>query len=164
MSGLKTKRLIWTVIFLGITLGAIGMEVIAGVFHPAGTIPWTEYIAQYVPWPFQLAAYVTLAVWLPFHFWRHDHLVKAAYRKGRSDGHLEAVTHRLTAYSELVPRNATAETDRNARAYGWEVGKGAPLGVSVPLSEGNPFVAPEIPPTTVLRGGIRFRPGRSDGS
>ncbi|HWO66857.1 MAG TPA: hypothetical protein VNO31_43175, partial [Umezawaea sp.] len=61
------------------------MEVVAGVWHPAGTIPWTEYIAQYVPWPVQLIAYVTLAVWLPFHFWRADDKRKAAYRQGRAD-------------------------------------------------------------------------------
>lgn len=78
----KTKRLVWTLVFLGVTLAAIVMEVIAGVWHPAGTIPWTEYIATYVPWPIQLAAYVVLAVWLPFHFWRHDHLVRAAYWTG----------------------------------------------------------------------------------
>lgn len=85
MNGLKTSRIVWTIVFLGITLAAIVMEVVAGVFHPAGTIPWTEYIAKYVPWPIQLIAYVALAVWLPFHFWRHDHLRKAAYRSGYHD-------------------------------------------------------------------------------
>lgn len=83
---MKSRRMIWTIIFLGVTAVAILMEVVAGVFHPAGTIPWTEYLARYVPWPFQLAAYVILAVWLPFHFWRHDHLRKEAYRTGRGDG------------------------------------------------------------------------------
>ncbi len=82
MNGLRVKRTVWTVVFLGVTLVAIVMEVVAGIFHPAGTIPWTEYLARYVPWPFQLAAYVALAVWLPFHFWRHDHLRKAAYHEG----------------------------------------------------------------------------------
>lgn len=83
MSGLKLKRLIWTVIFLGITLTAIVMEVVAGIFHPTGwTIPWTEYLARYVPWPVQLLAYVALVVWLPFHFWRHDHMRKVAYNRG----------------------------------------------------------------------------------
>lgn len=86
---MKTKRIVWTIIFLGITLAAIVMEIIAGVFHVAGTIPWTEYLATYVPWPFQLAAYVILAVWLPFHFWRHDHLRKVAYREGRSQGYAD---------------------------------------------------------------------------
>jgi putative Ca2+/H+ antiporter (TMEM165/GDT1 family) len=83
MSGLRVKRVVWTVVFLGITLAAIAMEVVAGLWHPTGwTIPWTEYIATYVPWPVQLAAYVVLAVWLPFHFWRHDHMRKAAYEQG----------------------------------------------------------------------------------
>lgn len=86
MNGLKTKRIIWTLVFLGVTLAAIVMEVVAGVWHPAGTIPWTEYIATYVPWPIQLIAYVTLAVWLPFHFWRADVKRKAAYREGFSVG------------------------------------------------------------------------------
>jgi hypothetical protein len=85
VTGLNVKRLVWTIIFLGITLAAIVMEVVAGVWHPAGTIPWTEYIAKYVPWPIQLIAYVALAVWLPFHFWRHDHLRKVAYERGRND-------------------------------------------------------------------------------
>jgi putative Ca2+/H+ antiporter (TMEM165/GDT1 family) len=86
MSGLNAKRVIWTIVFLGITLTAIVMEVVAGVFHPSGTIPWTEYIARYVPWPVQLIAYVALAVWLPFHFWRHDHLRKVAFREGYAVG------------------------------------------------------------------------------
>jgi hypothetical protein len=86
VSGLKVKRIVWTIVFLGVTLFAIVMEVVAGVFHPAGTIPWTEYLAQYVPWPIQLVAYVALAVWLPFHFWRHDHMRKIAYDKGMQHG------------------------------------------------------------------------------
>lgn len=83
---MKTKRIIWTVVFLSVTLAAIVMECVAGLLHPAGTIPWTEYLARYVPWPFQLAAYVILAVWLPFHFWRHDHLRQAAFKRGVAFG------------------------------------------------------------------------------
>lgn len=93
MSGLRTKRIVWTIVFLGITLAAIVMEVVAGIFHPAGTIPWTEYLAKYVPWPIQLAAYVILAVWLPFHFWRHDHLRKAAFYKGHQAGYDTGYDH-----------------------------------------------------------------------
>ena len=85
-SGLNVKRLVWTIVFLGITLAAIVMEVVAGVWHPAGTIPWTEYIAAYVPWPIQLAAYVALAVWLPFHFWRADQKRKKAFTAGVHEG------------------------------------------------------------------------------
>lgn len=83
MNGLRVKRLVWTIVFLGVTLVAIVMECIAGLWHPTGwTIPWTEYLARYVPWPIQLTAYVILAVWLPFHFWRHDHMRGVAYKQG----------------------------------------------------------------------------------
>jgi hypothetical protein len=90
VTGLKRARIVWTVVFLGTTLAAIVMECVAGLWHPTGwTIPWTEYLARYVPWPIQLAAYVVLAVWLPFHFWRHDHLRKVSYEAGRTVGHGE---------------------------------------------------------------------------
>lgn len=92
MNGLRTQRLIWTIVFLGITLVAIVLECVAGLWHPAGwTIPWTEYIARYVPWPIQLLAYVALAVWLPFHFWRHDHMRGVAYRDGVTMGRHDVV-------------------------------------------------------------------------
>lgn len=91
MTGLKRARIVWTIVFLGVTLVAIVMEVVAGIFHPAGTIPWTEYLAQYVPWPVQLVAYVVLAVWLPFHFWRHDHLRKTAFKQGYMAAQRDAI-------------------------------------------------------------------------
>ena len=94
---MKTKRVVWTAVFLGITLFAVVMEVIAGVFHVPGTIPWTEYIAQYVPWPVQLAAYVVLAVWLPFHFWRHDHIRNNAYKQGYLEGRQAHLEERFVA-------------------------------------------------------------------
>jgi hypothetical protein len=118
---MKTKRLIWTVIFLSVTLAAIVMEVVAGVFHPASTIPWTEYIAKYVPWPVQLAAYVILAVWLPFHFWRHDHLRKVAYQQGRRD--LLRQVEREGAASWAGPRTLAQVSDEKLadeiRRRGW---------------------------------------------
>jgi hypothetical protein len=94
MNGLKRKRIVWTIVFLGLTLAAIVMEVVAGVWHPAGTIPWTEYIAEHVPWPVQLAAYVALAVWLPFHFWRANDKAKAAYKQGYRAARIDAITER----------------------------------------------------------------------
>ena len=100
MNGLKTKRLVWTILFLGITLAAILMEVVAGIFHPAGTIPWTEYLAQYVPWPIQLAAYVVLAVWLPFHFWRADAKRKKAFSAGVHEGLAAAKANHAQALEE----------------------------------------------------------------
>jgi len=107
MPGLKRARIVWTVAFLGVTLTAIVMECVAGLWHPTGwTIPWTEYLARYVPWPIQLVSYVALAVWLPFHFWRHDHLRKVAYREGYERGHLagrSAVAKPTTGCTCLAP-------------------------------------------------------------
>jgi hypothetical protein len=37
----------------------------------------------------------------------------------------------------------TEEQDRNARAYGWEVGQGAPIADNLPESPGNPFSDPD---------------------
>lgn len=102
MSGLNTKRLIWTIFFLGATLVAIIMEVVAGIWHPAGSIPWTEYIVTYVPWPFQLTAFVVLAVWLPFHFWRADAKRKIAYRQGRTDATMEIAAAQARARTEAL--------------------------------------------------------------
>lgn len=96
MTGLKRARIVWTVVFLGVTLAAIVMECVAGLWHPTGwTIPWTEYLARYVPWPIQLLAYVALAVWLPFHFWRHDHMRKVAYKQGYRAAQQEAFALRM---------------------------------------------------------------------
>lgn len=120
---MKTKRVVWTIVFLSITLAAIVMEVVAGIFHPAGTIPWTEYLARYVPWPIQLAAYVILAVWLPFHFWRHDHMRKIAYDQGVRMGR----------------RLGTSQAYVNGRMAGWHEGRaGKPMPPSVgPLNPGH---------------------------
>jgi hypothetical protein len=104
LTGLKLKRLIWTVVFLGITLTAIVMECIAGLWHPTGwTIPWTEYLARYVPWPVQLVAYVALATWLPFHFWRHDHMRKVAYEQGMAATNRPMLTARALQQATSQP-------------------------------------------------------------
>jgi hypothetical protein len=126
VKGLKQARVIWTIAFLGLTLAAIVMECVAGLWHPTGwTIPWTDYIAQYVPWPVQLAAYVALAVWLPFHFWRHDHMRKAAYREGlvaadmeKHPSPVELARRFHNAYEDLAP--FYGHKAREAGALPWD--------------------------------------------
>lgn len=132
---MKTKRIVWTVVFLSITLAAIVMEVVAGIFHPAGTIPWTEYLARYVPWPIQLLAYVILAVWLPFHFWRHDHLKRVWFDRGRAAG----VRQTLGDPPVIKP------TEQPTCSHGYVFGR-------------TRHVCGELPSDAV-----RFAPGRSDG-
>lgn len=111
MDGLHKKRIIWTVVFLGTTLAAVIMELVAGLWHPTGwTIPWTEYLARYVPWPIQLAAYVILAVWLPFHFWRHDRLRSVSWHRGFDEGH-------TAARARYIPK--IHDANRTGYADGW---------------------------------------------
>jgi hypothetical protein len=140
MNGVKTKRLVWTIVFLGVTFAAIVLELIAGIWHLTGTIPWTEYIAHYVPWPIQLAAYVALAVWLPFHFWRHDHLRSAARQQGYANG-------RNDARVNFVPKIKEAHDQGYLKAM-------EDHGIPIP-----PVTLPEI---SVQRGGIQFKPPSRD--
>ncbi len=44
-------------------------------------------------------------------------------------------------FAKGIPLNKEAldEMDRNARAYGWEIGQGKPLTREMTMSEGNPF-------------------------
>ena len=140
MSGLNVKRLVWTIVFLGITLAAIVMELVAGIWHPAGTIPWTEYLAQYVPWPVQLAAYVVLAVWLPFHFWRADAKRKKAFTAGVHEG-------------QTAAKAAHAEALADAHTHGYVQ---ALEDNNIPVKQG----FDQLPEISVQRGGIQFKPSR----
>lgn len=147
MTGLKTKRLIWTIIFLGITLLAIVLEVVAAVWHPAGSIPWTEYIAQYAPWPVQLAAYVVLMVWLPFHFWRADAQRKAAYRQGFADGKVHGQELSRMAASVRASRPVPGEP---MCSHGFVFGR-------------SDHHCGELPSNATRFTPVRYAPGRSDG-
>lgn len=126
---MKTKRLVWTVGFLGVTAVAIVMELIAGLWHPAGTIPWTEYLARYVPWPLQLVAYVALAVWLPIHFWHHDRIRAAGHAQGVMDEHAKHEELLYDAWSVIA--NACREDAPKEwvdAAYRWRDAYHAHLG------------------------------------
>lgn len=64
-------RKIWTIVFLVLTGGALGMELWAGLDSSPTTVPWTELISGYVPQPITLTAISVLAAWLPTHFVHH---------------------------------------------------------------------------------------------
>jgi hypothetical protein len=65
------RRILWTLVFLPITALAIGGELWAGLDSNPDTIPWTDYITHYVPWPVTALAITILVAWVPWHFWRH---------------------------------------------------------------------------------------------
>jgi hypothetical protein len=159
----KRARIVWTVVFLGITLVAIVMEVVAGIWEPAGTIPWTEYIAQYVPWPFQLAAYVILAVWLPFHFWRHDHLRKEAFDQGVRMAKRAA----LGLDRPVGPgiKNASSQDLQRelvSRGY-YMASRLSPYGGEPMCSHGHVFGRTQHHCGELPSDAVRFTPGRSNG-
>jgi hypothetical protein len=67
----KRAALVWSIVFLILTAMPIGMELVAGLDSNPNTVPWTDLITRYVPWPIALGAYIALAAWLPLHFWAH---------------------------------------------------------------------------------------------
>jgi len=64
-------RRAWIVVFLGLTAGALGMELWAGLDNNPNTVPWTELITHYIPAPITYAAIAILIAWLPAHFAGH---------------------------------------------------------------------------------------------
>jgi len=65
-----TKRAWWSVAFLGLTAVAIGMEVWASVDSDPQTVPWTDYIVQYIPVEITALLIGGLSLWLVIHFGR----------------------------------------------------------------------------------------------
>ena len=58
----------WTILFLGITALAIFLELFAVYDGDPNTLPWTSYIATYIPVWVGLPLIVLLAIWLVIHF------------------------------------------------------------------------------------------------
>ncbi|MFD0558142.1 hypothetical protein FB566_3437 [Stackebrandtia endophytica] len=65
-----TKRAWWSVAFLGLTGVVIGMEVWASVDSDPETVPWTDYIVQYIPVEISALLIGGLSLWLVIHFGR----------------------------------------------------------------------------------------------
>jgi hypothetical protein len=63
-----TRKTILSIAFLSITGVAVGMEVWFAVDHDPSTLPWTWWIATYVPAPITYAAIAVLVSFLMPHF------------------------------------------------------------------------------------------------
>lgn len=63
-----SRRAIWTIVFLGITGAAVGMELLAAFDNSPDTVPWTSYLIQ-LPWWILIPLALALSVWLPIHLW-----------------------------------------------------------------------------------------------
>lgn len=63
-----SRRTVWTIAFLGLTAGAVGMELWAGLDSNPDTAPWTSYLIR-LPWWILMPLALILSVWLPIHLW-----------------------------------------------------------------------------------------------
>jgi hypothetical protein len=71
------KKVAWRVGFLGVTLLAVVMELVAAWDNSGDTEPWTHLIGQYVPAPF------TIAVILYGSWWLYDHFTHEYKKRGK---------------------------------------------------------------------------------
>ena len=55
-------------VFLLLTLAAVGLELLHAFDGDPTTDPWTDLIVEYVPGEVTMAAIGALALWLPIHF------------------------------------------------------------------------------------------------
>ena len=62
------NKQLWTIAFLGGTFGVIAMELFAAFDSDVNTIPWTYYIADYIPMYITFPIIFFGAVWLFKHF------------------------------------------------------------------------------------------------
>lgn len=76
------RRVLWRWLFLGVTVLAIVMELVAALDRNDQTEPWTELISTYVPSEVAMLVFGALVAWLPLHFF----LAYRRNRKGNSDG------------------------------------------------------------------------------
>lgn len=71
-----SRRAWWIVGFLTVTAVAVGAELVAAFDSSPDTVPWTDLLGEYVPWPVTAAAVALLVAWLPVHLYRRYHRSK----------------------------------------------------------------------------------------
>ncbi len=96
-----TRRTAWTVAFLTVTAGAVGMELWAALDNSPDTVAWTDLIAENVPRPVTMAAVALLVAWLPAHFaWAYRS--QAAQGGGVAVRYAKGIVAALTAGLEVA--------------------------------------------------------------
>jgi hypothetical protein len=68
-----SRRGWWITGFLTVTAAAVGGELWAALDHSPDTVPWTDLLGDYVPWPVTTAAVALLVTWLPTHLYLRYH-------------------------------------------------------------------------------------------
>lgn len=72
-----TRRTAWISGFLSVTALAVVAELYAAFDTSPDTVPWTDLLVRYVPWPVLVLATAALVIWLPAHLWIY-------YRRARA--------------------------------------------------------------------------------
>jgi membrane protein implicated in regulation of membrane protease activity len=68
-----SRRAWWVAGFLAATALAVGGELLAAFDSSPSTVPWTELVVRYIPWPVTATLIAVLVIWLPLHFWQWYH-------------------------------------------------------------------------------------------
>jgi hypothetical protein len=105
-------RKTWVIVFLVLTGGALGMELVAGLDSSPSTVPWTELISGYIPQPITMTAITVLATWLPVHF-AHHYVGKAPEQK-YSKTLSSAVTAGLIALGAALTDDTVTRAEMSA--------------------------------------------------
>lgn len=64
----RRARNLWRAGFLGVTVLAVVLELVAAFDGSDATDPWTDLIVTYIPWEITAVLIGGLAFWLPLHF------------------------------------------------------------------------------------------------
>jgi hypothetical protein len=67
------KRTVWITGFLTVTAAAVVGELWAAFDRSPDTVPWTDLLGEYVPWPVTAATVALLVTWLPIHLYLRYH-------------------------------------------------------------------------------------------
>lgn len=86
--------------FIGITVAAVGTELLFALDSSPGTVPWTGYLTQ-LPWWALAPLVLGFSLWLPYHLWD-------AKRRAERQARLAGL---LTAQAALLDRLPAAEAE-----------------------------------------------------
>lgn len=111
MSGLNLRRVVFSVLYLAFLASLV--------------------VAQIVTGRGQILGYAVVAAWLPFHLFRHDHIRRIAYRKGRADTIVEVAANTVpqTGVEHATTRVLLAEIAARGTAEDYYMDLGLEMAV-----------------------------------
>lgn len=93
--------------FIGVTVAAVGTELLFALDGDGGTVPWTGYLTR-LPWWALAPLVLGFSLWLPYHLWDAK---RRAERQARLAGLLTAQAALLDRLPPAEAETATAVLD-----------------------------------------------------